>query len=159
MLKKKQTHRRQSIGESSKFPKSWTLENQDLKLAACLQITKTSKYNGQTASDKLKLNQKGYYNLQNSAFWGWLSNQNPEKDLPWQSCKVTTQITKPDQPAYPASLKSTFYIHCWVQQIYKLLYGRWAGLHSRQISALQKLITDFLLARRICSRKVCSFHR
>ena len=41
-----------------------------------------SKFNGQIALDKLKLNQKSYYNLQNSAFWGWLSMesqpQNPE---------------------------------------------------------------------------------
>ena len=70
------------MGESSKFPKSWTLENQNLKLAVCLQIIKKSKFNGQIPLDKLKLNQKSYYYLQNSAFLGWLSMesqpQNPE---------------------------------------------------------------------------------
>ena len=55
------------IGESSKFPKSWTCssKNKNLKLAVCLQNIKTSKYNGQLPLDKLKLNQKSYYNLQN----------------------------------------------------------------------------------------------
>ena len=46
------------MGESSKFPKSWTLENQNLKLAVCLQIIKKSKLNGQipeTKSEKLLL--------------------------------------------------------------------------------------------------------
>ena len=62
------------IGVSSKFSKSWTLENHNLKLASiCFQIIKNSKFNGQIPLDKLKLNQKSYYNLQNSAFWGWLS--------------------------------------------------------------------------------------
>ena len=28
------------MGESSKFPKSWTLEDKNLKLAVCLQIIK-----------------------------------------------------------------------------------------------------------------------
>ena len=70
------------MGESSKFQKSWTLENQNLKLAVCLQNIKNSKLNGQIPLDKLKLNQKSYYYLQNSEFWGWLSMesqpQNPE---------------------------------------------------------------------------------
>ena len=39
-------------------------------------------FNGQIPLDKLKLNQKSYYYLQNSAFWDWLSMesqpQNPE---------------------------------------------------------------------------------
>ena len=61
------------MGESSKFPKSWTLENQNLKRAVCLQNIKNSKFNGQILLDELKLNQKSYYYLQNSAFWGWLS--------------------------------------------------------------------------------------
>ena len=54
------------MGESSKFPKSWTLENQNLKLAVCLQNIKNSKINGKLPLNKLKLNQ-------NSAFWDWLS--------------------------------------------------------------------------------------
>ena len=70
------------MGESSKFPKFWTLEIQNLKLAVCLQNIKNSKLNGQIALDKLKLYQKSYYYLQISAFWGWLSMesqpQNPE---------------------------------------------------------------------------------
>ena len=47
----------------------------NLKLAVCLKIIKNSKFNGQIPSDKLKLYQKSYYYLQNSAFWGWLSIQ------------------------------------------------------------------------------------
>ena len=47
-----------SMGENSKFPKSWTLENHNLKIAVCLQIIKNSKFNGQKPLDKLKLNQK-----------------------------------------------------------------------------------------------------
>ena len=71
------------MGESSKFSKSWTLEYQNLKLALCLQMIKNSRLNGQIPLyDRLKLNQKSYYYLQNSAFWGWLSlesqPQNPE---------------------------------------------------------------------------------
>ena len=49
------------MGESSKFPKSRTLENQNLKLAVCLQNIKNFKLNGQLPLDKLKLNQKSYY--------------------------------------------------------------------------------------------------
>ena len=71
----KDTKHHITMGESSKIPKSWTLENQNLKLAVCLQIIKKCKFNGQIPLDKLKLhvNQKSYYYLQNSAFWGWLS--------------------------------------------------------------------------------------
>ena len=70
------------MGESSKFPKSWILENQNLKLAVCLQNIKNFKL--KIPLDKLELSQKIYYYmyLQNSAFWGWLSMesqpQNPE---------------------------------------------------------------------------------
>ena len=39
-----------------------------LKLAVCLQNIKSSKLNSQILLDKLKLNQKSYYYLQNSAF-------------------------------------------------------------------------------------------
>ena len=45
------------MGESSKRPKSWTLENKNLRLAVYLQIIKTSMLNGQIPLDKLKLNQ------------------------------------------------------------------------------------------------------
>ena len=43
------------IGESSKFAKSRTSENLNLKLAVGLQIIKNSKFNGQIPIDKLKL--------------------------------------------------------------------------------------------------------
>ena len=61
------------MGESSKFPKSWTFESQILKLAVCLQISTISCLNGQLSLDKLKLNQRSHKNLPNSRFWGWLS--------------------------------------------------------------------------------------
>ena len=48
----------------AKIPKSCTLENQNLKLSACLQNTKNSKLNCQIPLDKLKPNQKSYYYLQ-----------------------------------------------------------------------------------------------
>ena len=56
------------MSESSKFPKSLSLENQNSKLAVCLQMIKNSKFNGQIPLDKLKLNQKSYFYLQNSGF-------------------------------------------------------------------------------------------
>ena len=61
------------MGEISKFLKSWTLENQNLKLAVWLQNVRNSKIDEQTPFDKLELNQKSYCYLQNSGFWGWLS--------------------------------------------------------------------------------------
>ena len=64
------------MGENSKFPKSWTLENQNLKLAVCLQIIKNSKFNGQIPFDKLKVNQN------------W-RNQHFEADFLW---KVSLKI-------------------------------------------------------------------
>ena len=39
------------MGESSTFPKSWTLENQNFKLAVCLQNIKNSKFYGQIPLD------------------------------------------------------------------------------------------------------------
>ena len=90
------------MGESSKFPKPWTLENQNLKLAVCLQNIKNSKFDGQIPLDKLKLNQKSYYYLQNSAFWGWLSMEsqphnpefrnNPENFHPCDWCSVKNKV-------------------------------------------------------------------
>ena len=73
-----------SMGESSKFHKSWTLENQNLKFALCLQNIKNSKLNGQihVPLDKLKQYQKSYYNLQNSAIE---FRNNPENFHPWNS--------------------------------------------------------------------------
>ena len=44
------------------------LQYQNLKLAVCLQNIKNPKINGQIPLDKLKLNQKSYHYLQNSAF-------------------------------------------------------------------------------------------
>ena len=72
-----------NMGESSKFPKSWTLEIQILKLAGGLQNWMISSLNDWLCSDNLKTNKRRYYyNLPNSAFWGWLSMesqpQNPE---------------------------------------------------------------------------------
>ena len=61
------------MGESSKFPKSWTFEIQVLKLVVCLQIINIFKLNGQLSFDELKINQRSYNNLPNSAFWGLLS--------------------------------------------------------------------------------------
>ena len=88
------------MGESSKFPKSWTLENQNFKLNVCLQNIKNSKFNGQIPLDELKINQKSYYYLLNSAFWGWLSmgsqpqnpefRNNPENFHPCLTCCVVT---------------------------------------------------------------------
>ena len=76
-----------------KISKSWTLEDQNLKLAVGLQNIKNSKLNDQIPLNKLKLNQKSYYYLQNSAFWGRLSMEsqpknpkfrsNPENFYPW----------------------------------------------------------------------------
>ena len=70
------------MGESSKLPKSWTLEIQILKLSECLQNWIISSLNDKLSLDYPKTNQRNYYNLPNSAFWGWLSlenrPQNPE---------------------------------------------------------------------------------
>ena len=70
------------MGESFKFPKSWSFEIQVLKLVVCQQIINNFKLNGQMSLDRLKINHRSYYDLLNSAFWGWLSvesqPQNPE---------------------------------------------------------------------------------
>ena len=81
------------MGESSKFPKSWTLEKQIFKLAGCLQKSISSHLNGELCLDNMKINQRSYNNLPNSAFWGWLSMEsqpqnpefriNPENFHPW----------------------------------------------------------------------------
>ena len=73
-------------GETSKFPKSWTLEIKILKLAGCIQKWIISSLNDKLCFNNLKSNQRSHYNLPNSAFWGWLSiglsmesqPQNPE---------------------------------------------------------------------------------
>ena len=53
-----------------------------LKLAGCLKKIMISCLNGYVRLDNLKINQRSYHNLHNSAFWGWLSiesqPQNPE---------------------------------------------------------------------------------
>ena len=70
------------MGESSIFTKSWTFELQILKHVVCLKIIINFMLNGQLSIDELKINQRSYNNLPNSAFWGWLSmesqHQNPE---------------------------------------------------------------------------------
>ena len=68
-----------NMGESPNFPKSGTSEIQIFK---CQQISNNFKVNGQLSLDELKINQKIYDNLPNSAFCGILSMesqpQNPE---------------------------------------------------------------------------------
>ena len=61
------------MGEGSKFPKSWTFEFQDLKHAVCLKTTAISIKMLNYLKIILKINQRSYYNLLNSAFWGWHS--------------------------------------------------------------------------------------
>ena len=56
------------MGESSTFSKSRTFEIQILKLVVCLQIINNFKLNGQLSLDELKINQRSYNNLPNSAF-------------------------------------------------------------------------------------------
>ena len=69
------------------FPKSRTLDIQILKLAVWLLNVKKSNSNGPMSFDELKINQRSYYILPNSGFWGWLSlesqPQNPENFHPW----------------------------------------------------------------------------
>ena len=70
-----------STYESSKFPKSWTFETPILKPAVCPLNILNFKFKWLIAL-RLKINQRSYYDLSNSAFWGWLSvesqPQNPE---------------------------------------------------------------------------------
>ena len=70
------------MDESSKFPKSWTLEIQFFKPAIYPQKWIISCLNVKLCLDNLKINQRSYHNLPNSTFWGWLSMesqpQNPE---------------------------------------------------------------------------------
>ena len=83
------------MGESSKFPKSWTFETPILKLAVCPLNILNFNFNGQLFLDRLYINRKTYYNLPNSGFWGWFSMEsqpqnpdfrnNPENFHPWIS--------------------------------------------------------------------------
>ena len=57
------------MGESSKFPKSWTLEILNLKLADAYK-TNNSKFIWSVCLANQKINQRIYYELPNSAFWG-----------------------------------------------------------------------------------------
>ena len=70
------------MGESSKFPKSWTFETPILKLAVGPLNIHNFNFNGQLSFDRLYKNRKTYHYLPNSVFWGWLSMesqpQNPE---------------------------------------------------------------------------------
>ena len=73
------------MGESSngwKY-KIWKILNfRKSNLKTCSIPMKHNGSNGQWSLDKLKINQRSYYNLLNSAFWGWLpmesKSQNPE---------------------------------------------------------------------------------
>ena len=47
--------------------------NSELKLAVCHQNIKISQLNGQIPLDNLNINQRSYYGVPKSAFWGWLS--------------------------------------------------------------------------------------
>ena len=62
------------MGESSKFPKSWTLEIQILKLVEQLQKWIISSLNDWLCFDNLKNNQRSYFYLPNSAFWGYVKS-------------------------------------------------------------------------------------
>ena len=70
------------MGESSKFPKSWTLETPILNLAVCpLNI-----HNFKFKWSDWKKNQESCYGLPNLAFWGFSVEsqpQNPENFHPW----------------------------------------------------------------------------
>ena len=76
-----------------KIPKSGTLVNLNLKLSGCQQKWIVSSLNGYLCLDYLKTSQRCYYNLPNSAFWGWLSMEslpqnpgfriNPDMFHPW----------------------------------------------------------------------------
>ena len=59
-----------SIGESSNFFKSWTVETHILKIEVCLLYIHSFKF--KLSLDRLKINQRRY-NLPYSGFWGWLS--------------------------------------------------------------------------------------
>ena len=56
------------MGERSKFPKSSTFETPFLKFAVCPLYSHSFKFNGQMSFDRLKINQRSYYGLLNSAF-------------------------------------------------------------------------------------------
>ena len=65
------------MGENSKFQKSWTLE---------IQISKLFSLTGQLSLEKLKIiNERCYYNLLNSAFWGWLSIESQPQNLEFRN--------------------------------------------------------------------------
>ena len=57
---------------SSKFEKSWTLIIQILKLKVYDKTLTNYSFNGQWSDNKLKINQRSYFNLLNSAIWGFL---------------------------------------------------------------------------------------
>ena len=89
------------MGESSKFPKSWTFVNQILKHAVCLQISTISSLNDQLSLDKRKLNQRFHKNLPNSRFWGCLSVESQPQNLEFRNnpenfhpCIIFDQIQK-----------------------------------------------------------------
>ena len=62
--------------------KSWSIEFKSKKTTECQWLLRISSLNGLLSLNKLNINQRSYYNLPNSAFWGWLSvesqPQNPE---------------------------------------------------------------------------------
>ena len=98
--------------ESSKFPKSWTLETSILKFAVCPLII----HNFQLPLDRLYINRKTYYNLPNSAFWGWLSMEskphypesrnNPENFHAWENQSFSRNCTR--TPLYNRDLDITW---------------------------------------------------
>ena len=93
------------MGESSKFPKFRTFKIPILKLAVCPLIFTISSLNGQLSLERLEINHRGYYDLSNSAFWGWLSVESqpqnpelrnyPENFHPWMFARLVHLITQP----------------------------------------------------------------
>ena len=65
------------MGESWKFQKSFNFEIQILKHALCLQRIHNFKFKWSLPLDELKIHQRSYQNLPNSAFWE-SQPQNPE---------------------------------------------------------------------------------
>ena len=151
-------------GWQFKISKILNFRKSEFKLAVCLQNIKKSKYNGQIPLDKLKLNQKSYHYLQNSAFWGRLSMEsrpqnpefrnNPENFHPWE-CRNWSYI----------SIRSTLICVCtiWEHLPYLNYMGQlsnninldWSALFSLFLTSVLspvfvKLITS-LLAFQHCS--------
>ena len=90
------------MGESSKFPKSWTFEIQTLKQTVYLQNNSNFTLKWSVVLTHTEIDQRSYYSLLNSAFWGWLSMEsqpqnpefrnNPENFHPWKSTHMLAHL-------------------------------------------------------------------